>query len=135
MPLYEYRCKNCGGRKATYRPMIESSLPIPCGCGHEAERILSAAAIRSDLPGYSCPVSGKWIEGRKAHEENLRRTGCHVLESGEMEEAKRVRKAADEALENAVAETAAGIVAAMPLEKQQKLGDELTRTDVAIQRG
>tara|TARA_R110000737_G_C14306198_1_gene436976 strand:+ start:39 stop:383 length:345 start_codon:yes stop_codon:yes gene_type:complete len=41
--------------------------------------------IVSDYETYECPVSGKFIEGRKAHEENLKSTGCRLLEPGEKE--------------------------------------------------
>ena len=59
-----------------------------------------------------------------------------MLESGEKEAAAAVRKRADEALENAVAETAAELVAAMPEEKQRQLGEELTRdVSISYQRG
>lgn len=43
--------------------------------------------ISSDYKGYSCPVTGKWVEGRAAHRENLKRTGCRLLEKGESRDA------------------------------------------------
>ena len=135
MPLYEYQCKYCGKRSEAYRPMSESSLPFNCVCGGTAARILSPTPIRTDLPGYQCPVSGNWIEGRRAHEENLKRNGCHVLEGGEKEAAIREREAADRKFEDAVAETAAREVAAMPPEKQRQLGEELSRMNPSYQRG
>lgn len=45
--------------------------------------------IAKDYEGYDCPVTGKWIEGRYAHKENLKRQGCRVFEPGELEEFKR----------------------------------------------
>tara|TARA_R110000772_G_scaffold194124_1_gene304915 strand:+ start:1129 stop:1476 length:348 start_codon:yes stop_codon:yes gene_type:complete len=42
--------------------------------------------VVGDYEAYDCPVSGKIIEGRKAHEENLRATGCRLLEPGEKED-------------------------------------------------
>lgn len=45
-----------------------------------------ACAIGSDYAGYSCPTTGKWIEGRKAHRENLKRQGCRLFEKGERQE-------------------------------------------------
>lgn len=41
--------------------------------------------LAGDYSGYTCPVSGAWIEGRAAHKENLKRTGCRLLEKGERE--------------------------------------------------
>lgn len=43
--------------------------------------------LASDYAGYDCPVTGKWIEGRRAHEENLKLHGCRVLEPGETRDA------------------------------------------------
>ena len=41
--------------------------------------------IGGDYKGYSCPVTGKWVEGKRAHAENLKQTGCRLLEKGEKE--------------------------------------------------
>lgn len=39
--------------------------------------------IRSDLPGYVSPVTGKWIEGRAARREDLAKTGCREVDPSE----------------------------------------------------
>lgn len=49
-------------------------------------RQVKSAAVFGDLPGYESPVSGKWIEGRKARREDLKRTGCRPYEGREQEE-------------------------------------------------
>ena len=41
--------------------------------------------IMTDLPGYQSPVTGKWIEGRKARREDLARTGSRPYEGIEQE--------------------------------------------------
>ena len=43
----------------------------------------------SEYDGYECPVTGKWVEGKHAHRENLKRTGCRLLERGEHEDMKK----------------------------------------------
>ena len=43
--------------------------------------------VASDYEGYECPVTGRPVEGRAAHRENLKRTGCRLLEKGESREA------------------------------------------------
>lgn len=58
--------------------------------------------IGSDYKGYSCPVTGKPIEGKRAHKENLKRTGCRVLERGEKEQNLRDRADADRNIERIV---------------------------------
>ena len=47
--------------------------------------------VMYDLPGYESPVSGKWVEGRAARREDLKRTGCRPYE-GRESEAKEVAK-------------------------------------------
>ena len=64
-------------------------------------------SISSDYEGYECPVTGKWVEGRKAHRDNLKRTGCRLLEPGEKEDVqkngkKRREAAIDKAVDRAV---------------------------------
>jgi hypothetical protein len=46
-----------------------------------------------DYSAYDCPVTGKLVEGRAAHAENLRRHDCRLLEKGESrEQSKRVEE-------------------------------------------
>jgi hypothetical protein len=42
--------------------------------------------ILADYGAYDCPVTGKMVEGRHAHSENLKRQGCRLLEKGETRE-------------------------------------------------
>ena len=135
MPVYSYRCQ-CGEVFDKFLPLKAYREAQVCpSCGLVAEKQLTAVAVLGDLPGYACPVTGKWVEGRRAHEQNLKETGCRVLEKGEREDAARFRKAADTALENAIADTAARAVAAMPVAKQEKLAAELASgASVSVER-
>ena len=125
MPTYSYRCK-CGEQFDRVLPLSRFDEPQLCSCGAEAVRIIVAPAVIGDYPGYSCPVTGKWIEGRKAHQENLGRTGCRVYEPGETEAAQRRRQEFEDAYDRAVESTVEELVMAMPPEKQQRLEAELT---------
>lgn len=59
--------------------------------------------IVRDYEAYECPVTGKMIEGRHAHSENLKRTDCRILEKGEKEDKqKNARKEVDAKLDKAV---------------------------------
>ena len=59
--------------------------------------------VASDYAQYQCPVTGTMIEGRAAHRENLKRTGCRLLEPGEKERnTKRGREYVDAKLDAAV---------------------------------
>lgn len=51
-----------------------------------------APYVSSDYDAYDCPVTGKMVEGRAAHRENLKRTGCRILEKGEKEHAAKRRE-------------------------------------------
>lgn len=52
----------------------------------------SSAMIGTDYKGYTCPVTNKWIEGKAAHQENLKRHNCRVLEKGEKEQNAKTRE-------------------------------------------
>lgn len=135
MPLYEYQCP---GRHKFDRilPLSRYDEPQTCPtCGQPAQKLVSAPAVHGDYAPYECPITGKVIEGRRAHVENLAKHNCRVFEPGEREEVVRRRRAADEAFENSVAESAAQFVAALPSDKRQKLEAELSNgLDVSIER-
>lgn len=125
MPLYNYRC-DCGKGFTAFRPMAECAFPSPCPlCGALAERTLSAPRIISDLQGYTCPITDKWVEGRRAHEENLRRHDCRVLEPGEKEAAERFRRAEEASLDRAVEATVEQSLASMSSTKLEHLTREI----------
>lgn len=50
---------------------------------------LPTPMIARDYRPYECPITGKMIEGRAAHAENLKRHGCRILETGEFEDVKK----------------------------------------------
>ena len=128
MPLYEYRCDSCGDF-TRHLPLAEYRSEQCCPqCGVVARKVLSAPIVRGDIAPYQCPITGRPITSRRAHEENLRRHDCRVLERGEAAEVEKRRKAEDDALANKLADTAAELVTKMPVEKQMKLAGELAST-------
>lgn len=50
-----------------------------------ARRSQALHFIQDDLPGYESPVSGAWIEGRKARREDLLRTNSRPWEGMDQE--------------------------------------------------
>ena len=48
-----------------------------------------------DLPGYQSPVSGKWIDGRKARRDDLARTNSRPWEGLEQEKKEAAKHAAE----------------------------------------
>jgi putative FmdB family regulatory protein len=133
MPLYEYKC-SCGKRFDRLLKLAEYDTPQTCECGQVAEKQLSAPAVFGDFAAYSCPVTGRRIEGRKEHEANLRRHGCRVLEPGETQQASRRIAEEDAKLEEAFAETAVKLVEAMPAAQKEQLGKALETSEVAVVR-
>lgn len=74
-----------------------------------------APMVVSDYSTYECPVTGKPIEGRAAHNENLKRHDCRLLEKGEFEDTvkngqKRISDKIDAAIDQAADEAAMEIL-------------------------
>lgn len=126
MPMYSYKCPVCSAGRDILKPIAEIDRTEHCHkCNFAMNRQVVAPRVRPDLPGYACPVTGAWIEGRRQHEENLARTGCRLLEPGESDTAMRKRREADEQFLETVAETAVAEVHNMPAVKREKLCAEL----------
>jgi hypothetical protein len=126
MPTYVYKCPVCAAKRDIVKKVAELDRVEHClKCSFAMNRQLVAPMVRPDYAGYTCPITGDWIEGRAAHEANLRKHGCRVLEDGERQEAEKVAKARDEAFLESVGETAARFVAQLPPSKQEQLAKEL----------
>jgi putative FmdB family regulatory protein len=125
MPTYVFRCPSCNKQFERVLRLAEYDTPQACGCGAIAERQICAPAVRGDYAPYECPITGRAIEGRRAHEENLKRHGCRVLEPGESAEASRRRAESDRALESSIEATAEQFVATLPSRKLEQLASEL----------
>lgn len=136
MPLYTFACRACGYKDRLFRKIDDRNDEASCGvCSAEMQRILEAPRVVTDLAGYECPVTGAWIEGRRQHEENLKRTGSRLLEPGETRQCIEARKAADDAFAERIAETAAKTVASWEPAKQERLANELSAgVDVSFTR-
>jgi hypothetical protein len=89
----------------------------------QAQTVRLAPMIAPDLPGYLSPVSEKWVEGRAARREDLKRTGCRPYEGRDQEQKEIERKSkheeakADVARFDAVAKT----FYALPEQKRRAL--------------
>lgn len=136
MPLYTFACKACGYRDRMFRKIAERNDETLCGvCNAEMQRVLEAPRVATDYAGYDCPVTGKWVEGRRAHEENLKRTGCRLLEPGESRQAAQQAQAEDDGFADSIAESAARTVASWDSAKQERLANELAAgVDVTLTR-
>lgn len=133
MPLYSYKCQKCGDVFDSFSTIADRDTKTHCES--PANRILAAPRVIPDYPGYSCPKTGKWIEGRIAHNENLKRLGCRVMESGDMESLARIRKEKQREFENSLDTSIEKTLRTLPSEKIQALGQELSSgIDATIQR-
>ena len=136
MPTYVFKCPACGTGFERILRLAEYDSPQQCPeCAAVAERQICAPAVRGDYPPYECPVTGRIIEGRRAHEENLKRHGCRVLEPGETSEASRRLRTEDAALEASLDATTESLLASMPTRKLEQLSAELQAgADITIER-
>lgn len=99
------------------------------------DRKIHAPAVLSDYPGYACPITDKWIEGRYAHHENLKKHGCRVLETGETEQVRKKISQEEENLDRGVDETVERFYEALPTVKREQLAAEMiSGLDVSFDR-
>lgn len=67
-------------RRYRFDPKLKRLVEIPLDY-----RAPSGPVVWDDLPGYTSPVTGLWVEGRKARREDLKRTGSRPYEGREQE--------------------------------------------------
>lgn len=124
MPTYIYKCSQCGSTRDIVKKVAEIDRLEPCGACETLDpmvRQVAAPRVLADYAGYSCPITGQWIEGRRAHQENLKKHGCRVYEAGETEHFRR-RKADEEAeFDRKIGDTVDEWIATAPAEKREAL--------------
>lgn len=90
MPFYDFRCIVCGETMPHYRKIADRDDPEE-HCGHQMTRIISAPALRLEIPAYVSPASGKWINSRAQRREDLKREDCIEYEPGLKEHIAKVK--------------------------------------------
>lgn len=128
MPMYAYYCEKCHAEQDIFKRIADLDKPEACPvplCIHNMRRRVVAPAVLGDYPGYSCPVTGKWIEGRRAHVENLKQTGCRVLEQGETAAAERFLQREENELFSSIENTVDETIAKWPARKREALAAEM----------
>lgn len=130
MPLYKFQCPNCPTAYTVFRKIDERNDAPRCvtctpeqTCRNPMQRVIEAPAVQTDIPGYQSPIDGRWIEGRRARTEDLKRNGCRPWEGMETErrEAEQRAEEADRVFEK---QTEAGLhetLNNMSAEKQRVL--------------
>ncbi len=135
MPLYDIRCER--GHVSERRiPLANYSDPIECACGAVASRVISTPRFSVDNTGYHCPVTEKWVGSRREHRENLKQTGCRVLETGEKEAAAKRRADDDAKLDRMIEDTVEKEIEAYSSDKKEQLHNELVNggLDISVDR-
>lgn len=79
--------------------------------------------IVGDLPGYQSPVTGLWVEGRRARREDLARTQCRPWEGKqqELQEAARREAYAEQKLDASLTKAASEAFYQLPPSKRDIL--------------
>lgn len=134
MPLHDFRCPDGHTIESYVEHGVES---IECPrCKSVAPKVfLTAPMVHGDLPGYHSPVTGKWIEGRRARKEDLKRTGSRPYEDGERQEFERRRASEEAAFDKSLENTIEGEIASMPARKKELLEQEVRAgASVEVQR-
>lgn len=110
--------------------------PICSKCGSDAVMGSLPASVNKQMDvDYDCPVTGKPIRSKYAHEENLKLHGAHVFEKGEGKDAERNRKLEDEKFEALITESAVEFVHNLSPEAKAVLEQELTHSEIQTSRG
>lgn len=92
MPAYTVCCGACGRSQVIFRHIRNRDDDLP-QCHGPMARIVEAPSVQTDLPGYQSPVDGRWIEGRVARNEDLKRNNCRPWEGMETERREAVKRA------------------------------------------
>jgi putative FmdB family regulatory protein len=136
MPLYDIRCSKSGKIFERFIKLEKFSEPIECACGAPANRVISSPLFSVDKTGYNCPVTGRWIGSKREHQENLKRTGCRVLEDGETKAAAEIRRKREEAFDKKIEDTVEKEFESYSSDKKEQLHNELVngKLDLVVER-
>lgn len=126
MPLYTFKCPDCGALDRVFRKVAERNQAPVCqhgAIGHYMQRIVEAPAVQADLPGYTSPIDGRWVEGRRARTEDLKRNQCRPWEGMDVERKEAVKRteAADAEFGKKIEAGVAEVYNGMSAESQRAL--------------
>lgn len=130
MPTYSYECQSCEYQGEFFASMDDCRRSPACEeCGKETKRvILSAPMGYVHFPaagghGYVSPVSGKFIETKRARIDDLKRTGSRPYEGREQEEkvAKKYREDEQRKSDDRIGESVKEMFHQLPPRKRKLL--------------
>ena len=122
MPFYSCFCAKCGKHEEIYRHISERD-NTPMHCGAKMLRRVEAPAVQVDIGGYTSPVDGRWIEGKAARREDLKRNNCRPWEgmANEKREAQKRAAEAEKTYEKGVEAAVYNVYNNMSAEKQRAI--------------
>lgn len=83
--IYEAKCAICGRVEDYVRPIAER-MNTPRCCWRPMEKvILTAPYGQPDIPAYTSPITGRWVNSRAQRHEDMRRSGSRPWEGMEQE--------------------------------------------------
>lgn len=92
MPMYGAICTKCGSYETIFRH-ISSRDDTPLHCGEKMQRVVEAPSVQVDIGGYTSPIDGRWIEGKAARREDLKRSNCRPWEGMASEKKEALKRA------------------------------------------
>ena len=77
MPIYTYQCGACEKIQDAFRSIANRCDCPQCECGGKTHQIITPTQIApilggGQLPGYQCPVTGKYITSRNQRREIMK---------------------------------------------------------------
>lgn len=78
MPVYDYKCIECGASKDAFRSIADRENAPECDCGGKMQKMITPTQVGLvmggyAMPGYKCPVSGEYVTSRKQRREIMAR--------------------------------------------------------------
>ena len=137
MPVYDYECISCGNVEEKVHSIAVLGIQQYCSvCNGRMNKLLSAPMVHVSKVEYRCPITNELITTKQQHEHNLARHGCRILETGEVEQAKRKRLESERELDKKIESEVERLVETMPSKKREKLASEIASgVDLTTMRG
>ena len=137
MPVYDYECISCGNVEEKVHSIAVLGIQQYCSvCNGRMNKLLSAPRVHVSKVEYRCPITNELITTKQQHEINLAKHGCRILETGEVEQAKRKRLESERELDKKIESEVERLVETMPSKKKEKLASEIASgVDLTTMRG
>lgn len=109
--IYEAQCKACRRVEDYVRPVAQCMETPEC-CGVPMQKVILTAPFgQPDIPAYTSPITGRWVNSRAQRHEDMRRSGSRPWE-GMQQETKVAQNRAREAEKQSDAKIEQAAVAA-----------------------